>query len=79
MAAILTPAAAYISLSADYKTITVIKNNIVLPTDLGVHPFSVTINSVEYAGNSVATKVLNFNVDITCTINSFTTNSKAAD
>ena len=63
MAAVLTPAANYISLSADFRTITVDKANIVLPTDLGTHLFSIAIDSVNFSG-TVSTKTLPFNVVI---------------
>ena len=76
MSATLTPAAAYISLSADFQTITVDKTN--LPTGIGTYPFTVTIDSVEYAGN-VTTKILSFNVEVVCIISSFSVTSKPAD
>ena len=59
----MTPAAAYISLSGDYLTITVDKANVLLPTDLGTNPFNIAINSVEFS-STVATKNLPFNVVI---------------
>ena len=70
MAATLTPAAAYISLSTDFQTISVNKANVVLPSDIGTHPFTITIDSVNYPG-PVTTKILNFNVDVVCIISSF--------
>ena len=61
--AVLTPAANYISLSGDFLTITVDKANVLLPTDLGTHPFSIAIDSLEFSA-TVTTKTLNFNVVI---------------
>ena len=78
MVATLTPAAAYISLSTDFQTISVNKANVVLPTDIGTHPFTITIDSVNYPG-PVTTKILNFNVDVVCIVSSFSTTSKPAD
>jgi hypothetical protein len=69
---------AYVSLSADFKTITVDKANIALPADLGVHAFNIAINSANFP-STVATKNLPFNVDVKCVISSFTVGSKPAD
>ena len=49
--AILTPSAAFISLSGDYKTISVIAGSIVLPTDIGTNQFVLTVNSLNYLGS----------------------------
>jgi hypothetical protein len=48
--AILTPASAYISLSADYKTISVNEALAITPTDLGTKGFTLTVNSLLFAG-----------------------------
>ena len=45
----LTPAAAYISLSGDSSTISVNAANISLPTDIGTHTFTLTVNSLLYS------------------------------
>ena len=76
---VLTPAAAYISLSPNEETITINKSAIVLPTDIGpTHSFSITITSANYPATVLA-KTLTFNVDISCTVSSFTATSQPAD
>ena len=48
--ATLIPYAAYINLSGDYSTISVIASAIVKPTDYGTHTFTLTVNSAYFAG-----------------------------
>ena len=49
--AILSPFAAYISLSTDFTTITVNPALLVMPTDSGSHIFTLTVNSRNYSGS----------------------------
>ena len=49
--ATLTPSAAYINLAPDFKTISVNASLMVLPTDLGTHPFTLTVNSGNFSGS----------------------------
>ena len=65
--ATLTPSAAYISLSADYTTISVVASLIVKPTDYGTHTFTLTVNSSNFSG-TVAQKTYNFNVIVSCAV-----------
>ena len=51
--ATLTPSAAYINLAPDFKTISVNASLMVLPTDLGTHPFTLTVNSGNFSGSVV--------------------------
>ena len=48
---VLTPTAAYISLSADFTTISFDANQVVQPTDYGIHPFTLTVNSLNFSGS----------------------------
>ena len=63
MTAILSPTASFISFSADFQTITIDKTQIVLPTDIGIHNFSIAINSVDFPLD-VSPLTLPFVVDI---------------
>ena len=67
--ATLTPSAFYIILSADFTTISLDAVNLVAPTDVGSHTFTLTVNSANYAA-SVAQVTFNFNVVVTCTVTS---------
>jgi hypothetical protein len=58
--ATLTPSALYISLSADYSTIS-INPSILLNGDIGTHPFTLTVISANFSG-SVNQQNYNFNV-----------------
>ena len=49
--ATLSPSAAYISLSADFTTITVNPALLVMPTDSGSHIFTLTVNSRNFSGS----------------------------
>ena len=74
--ATLTPAAAYINLSADFKTILVNEALAISPTNLGTHSFTLTVNSANFASN-VTFQTYSFNVIITCQVNSLTITSQA--
>lgn len=50
MVATITPAAAYIRLSADLQTIEFIEDKVALPTDIGTHTFTMTVNSKYHPG-----------------------------
>ena len=76
--ATLTPAAAFISLSADLKTISVNEALAITPTDLGTKTFTLTVNSANFVG-IVAQQNYNFDVIIACQVSSLTTTSQAAD
>ena len=76
--ATLTPAAAYISLSGDYQTISVNASLIITPTHYGTHPFTLTVQSANYSG-TVAAKAYNFNVEISCAATSLTIISQAVN
>jgi hypothetical protein len=78
IAASLTPAVAYISLSADYKTILVNKALLTIQTDLGTKVFTLTVNSANFSGN-VSEQTFNFNVIIFCQVSSLTIISQASD
>jgi len=65
--ATLSPTAVYIALSPDSLTILLDQSKIVLPTDIGIHTFSITINSLEFYA-TVPPKILTFFVKIECTI-----------
>ena len=49
--ATLTPSAAYISLSANFATISVNKSLIVLPTNIGTFTYTLTVNSLNWSGS----------------------------
>ena len=72
--AFLTPAAAYISLSADFKTISVNEALAITPADLGSNTFTLTVNSANFAG-TVAPKTYIFDVIIACQVSSLTITS----
>lgn len=59
--ATLTPSAAWITLSADFKTITVIPTMLVVHSDAGTHLFTLTVNSANFSG-SVPQEVYHFNI-----------------
>lgn len=48
---VISPGAAYISYSNASKTVTVSHGSIVLPTDLGNHSFSITVDSALWGAN----------------------------
>ena len=69
--AILTPAAAFISLSPDFKTIFVDASKIVDPSDIKTHLFRLTVNSANFAG-TVAQQTYDFKVIMTsCSVTSY--------
>ena len=70
ISATLTPAAAYISLSGGFATISVNKSLIVSPTNLGTNTFVLTVNSATFPG-TVAQQTYSLNVIVSCTITSF--------
>ena len=72
--ATLTPAAGYIGLSGDFTTISVDATSIVVPTDYGITPFTLTVASANFPG-SVATQTYVFNVDVSCPVTSLTITS----
>ena len=72
--ATLTPAAAFISLSADFKTISVNEALAITPADLGSNTFTLTVNSANFAG-TVAPKTYIFDVIIACQVSSLTITS----
>ena len=76
--ATLTPAAAYISLSADFKTISVNEALAISPTNLGTNYFTLTVNSANFASN-VTTQTYSFNVIIACQVSSLTITSQASN
>jgi hypothetical protein len=57
----LTPVATYISLSADFKTISVNEALAITPTDLGTKAFTLTVNSANFSG-TVSQQTYSFNV-----------------
>ena len=65
--ATLTPSAAYISLSGDFTTISVDESLLYSPTDLGTHPFVLTVDSLNYSG-TVTTQTYNFNLIVSCVV-----------
>lgn len=74
----LTGGSIYVNLSGDYAVITVDKSKIVLPTDLGVHPYTLIVNERDWS-STVNQQTYSFNVIIVCTVSSLTITSKAAD
>ena len=76
--ATLAPSTSYISLSADFKTISVDASKIVQPADNGTHSFTLTVNSANFSG-AVSQQTYNFNVVIACVVTSLTITSKVAD
>ena len=73
---IMTPSAAYISLSAN--TISVNAALISLPGDLGTHAFTITVVSANFPG-TVASKTYTFNVVVTCAVTSLSITSQASN
>ena len=59
----LTPQAAYISISADFSTISVDASQIVQPADYGAHSIKLTVNSANFPG-SVAQKIFSFTLTV---------------
>ncbi len=76
--ATLTPLVAYISLSADYSTISVDTSVVMQPTDYGTHLFTLTVNSANFS-SSVLQQNYNFNVIIACIVTSLAVTSQASD
>ena len=68
----------FVSLSGDSATITVDKGNVVLPTDIGTHTYTLIVNEANYS-STVAQQAYTFNVVIICTVTSLTITQKAAD
>lgn len=77
--ATLTPAAAFVGLSPDFETITVDETQIVLPTDVGTHLFTVKIKNSKFLPPTVAELSVPVKVKIDCFVNSFNVMSKPAD
>ena len=71
--ATLTPSFAWMSLAGDFSKVTVNANNIVLPTHVGTHSFTLTVNELNWSAN-VAQKTYTFNVLIECNATSLTVN-----
>lgn len=61
-------AATFVSYDPISLTYTVDASQVVLPTDLGPHMFTIKIDSLEYGG-TVMTELSDFIVDIICTVN----------
>jgi hypothetical protein len=49
--AVLTPSSTFVSLSADYGTISLNASNISLPNDIGTKTFTLTVESLNYASS----------------------------
>lgn len=64
------PAAAFVSYDDSTMTYTVDESLVTLPSDIGLHTFTIYIDSVEYAA-SVAQVTRTFNVNIVCTVTGF--------
>ena len=69
--ATLSPSKVYISLATNFASISVDASKIILPTDIGTLAFSLTVNSANFAA-TVLEKTYNFNVVISCTVNTLT-------
>ena len=67
----LSPAAAFISLSGDYKIIALNAALIALPSDIGTHTFVLTVFSADFPG-AVTQQTYTFNVLIFCSVTSIT-------
>jgi hypothetical protein len=73
--ATLTPSKAYISLSADFKTLSVQASYILKPTDYGTQSFTLNVNSANYPSILIQ-KTYKFNVIISCSVTRLTIDSK---
>jgi hypothetical protein len=51
--AALSAGSLFVSISGDYATITVNKSNVVLPTDIGVHPVTLIVNEKDWSSTVV--------------------------
>ena len=64
------PAMNFISYDPTTRTITVDESLITMPDEIGTHPFTVSVNSVEYPG-TVDEVLLPFDVIIKCEVGNF--------
>ena len=69
----LSPAEAYISLSADYLTITVNPSTMTVPSNVGTWPFTITAKNTLLPA---LTTTFNFDVIVKCVVTSFNITSK---
>lgn len=74
----MTPSKLFISYDSSTRTYTVDESKIVLPTDIGSHTFTITIDSQEYSG-TVNTISRQFDVNVICDVTSFTFQSVPED
>jgi hypothetical protein len=65
--ATLSPSKVFISFSTNYDKISILEAQITKPEDIGVHEFTLTVNSPNFSA-SVAQKTYNFSVTLKCTI-----------
>jgi hypothetical protein len=71
--ATLAPNKAWMSLAGNFSKVTVNANNILLPTDVGTHSFTLTVNELNWSA-FVLQKTYSFNVLIECNASALSVN-----
>ena len=74
----ISPALSWIAYNSSTHVITITHSSITLPTDLGTHSFSITVDSTLWP-SFVTDKVYTFDVLITCVVTTLTVTQQAAN